>query len=47
MAMMMTVEGREDFADVINRTTYGKERVILTRRGKPLAACAVRMSLSP
>ena len=36
--MMTTVEARENFAEVINRTAYGKERVVLTRRGKPLAA---------
>lgn len=33
-----TKEAREKFSDVINRAAYGKERVILTRRGKPLAA---------
>jgi prevent-host-death family protein len=33
-----TREAREHFSDVINRVAYGKERVILTRRGKPLVA---------
>ena len=33
-----TREARENFSDVINRAAYGKERVILTRRGKPLVA---------
>jgi prevent-host-death family protein len=33
-----TREARENFSDVINRAAYGKERVILTRRGKPFAA---------
>ena len=33
-----TVEAREKFSDVINRAAYGKERVILTRRGKPIVA---------
>ena len=38
MLMMTTVEARENFANVISRTAYGKERVVLTRRGKQLAA---------
>ena len=29
---------REDFADVTNRVAYGHERVVLTRRGRQLAA---------
>ena len=33
-----TREARENFSDVINRAAYGKERVILTRRGRPLVA---------
>jgi prevent-host-death family protein len=33
-----TREARENFSDVINRAAYGKERVILTRRGKALVA---------
>jgi len=33
-----TREARENFSDVINRAAYGKERVVLTRRGKPLVA---------
>ena len=37
--MMVTLrEARQNFSDVINRAAYGKERVILTRRGKPFAA---------
>lgn len=31
-------EAREHFAEVVNRAAYGKERLILTRRGRPLAA---------
>lgn len=38
MAMMTTVEAREHFSELINRTAYGKERVVLTRRGKNLVA---------
>ena len=29
---------RNQFSDIINRAAYGKERVILTRRGKRVAA---------
>jgi prevent-host-death family protein len=29
---------RQDFAETINRVAYGRERVILRRRGKDLAA---------
>lgn len=38
MTEMSTVDAREQLAEVVNRAAYGKERVILTRRGKPLAA---------
>ena len=33
-----TGDARKQFSDVINKAAYGKERVILTRRGKPLVA---------
>ena len=33
-----TVEARKQFSEVINRAAYGKERVVLTRRGKALVA---------
>lgn len=33
-----TVEAREHFAELINRTAYGKERIVLSRRGKELLA---------
>lgn len=29
---------RDNFSEIINRVAYGKEHVILTRRGKDLAA---------
>ena len=29
---------RDKFAEVLNRAAFGKERVVLTRRGKPLVA---------
>ena len=38
MIQMTTVEARENFSDLINKAAYGNERVILTRRGKALAA---------
>lgn len=30
-------EAREGFAGLLNRVTYGRDRVRITRRGKPLA----------
>jgi prevent-host-death family protein len=38
MTKFSTVEARDHFSDVINRAAYGKERVVLTRRGKDLVA---------
>lgn len=35
---MNTIEAKEDFADLISRVSHHKERVILTRRGKEVAA---------
>jgi len=35
---MSTVEARENFSDLINKAAYGNQRVVLTRRGKPLVA---------
>lgn len=32
------VEARSQFSEVLNQTSYGKERIILTRQGKDLAA---------
>lgn len=33
-----TARARDNFAELLNRAAYGKERVILSRRGKALAA---------
>lgn len=33
-----TAAARDNFADALNRAAYGGERVVLSRRGKPLAA---------
>ncbi len=38
MTTMTTVEAREHFAELLNRSAYGKERIVLTRRGRELAA---------
>jgi prevent-host-death family protein len=38
MATLSTVLARNEFSTVINRAAFGKERVILARRGKPIAA---------
>jgi len=35
---LTTSNAREHFSEIINRTSYGKERIILSRRGKDLAA---------
>ncbi len=36
--IVTTVEARKQIGEVINRVAYGKERVVLTRRGKPIVA---------
>lgn len=33
-----TVEAKEEFSDLISRVSHNKERIILTRRGKEVAA---------
>ena len=33
-----TVKARANLAEVINRAVYGRERIVLTRRGKRIAA---------
>jgi antitoxin Phd len=33
-----TAEARKNFADIVNKVAYGKEPVILTRRGREIAA---------
>lgn len=38
MTKISTADARNDFADVINRASFGKERFVLTRRGKKLVA---------
>ncbi len=38
MILMNTMEAKEQFADLINRVAHSKERIVLTRRGKEIAA---------
>ena len=38
MSSITTVEARDQFSELINRAAYGKERVVITRRGKELVA---------
>ena len=38
MAAITTVSARNEFSSVLNRAAFGKERVILHRRGKAIAA---------
>ena len=38
MTTISTVKARENFSDLVNRSAYGKERVVLTRRGKGVVA---------
>jgi prevent-host-death family protein len=33
-----TVAARQNFSELINRVAYGKDRVLLTRRSRPLVA---------
>jgi prevent-host-death family protein len=35
---MNTADAKEQFTDLINRVSHDKERIILTRRGKDVAA---------
>ncbi len=38
MTTISTVKARENFSDLVNRSAYGKERIVLTRRGKGVVA---------
>ncbi len=33
-----TAEARKNFADIVNKVAYGKEPIVLTRRGQEVAA---------
>jgi prevent-host-death family protein len=38
MTTVTTKEARDQLSDLVNRAAYGKERIVLTRRGKGIAA---------
>ncbi len=38
MTRLTTTEARNQFSDVINRVSYGGERIVLDRNGKEVAA---------
>ena len=38
MTRLRTSKARQDFADTLNRVVYGRERIVLARRGRDLAA---------
>jgi prevent-host-death family protein len=38
MDSISTADARQNLAELINRVAYGKERVVLTRHGKEIAA---------
>lgn len=38
MTVINTIDAKEQFPELINRVVHGKERVVLTRRGKEIAA---------
>lgn len=38
MAHITASKVRKDFSDTVNRVAYGRERVVLQRRGKEIAA---------
>jgi prevent-host-death family protein len=38
MTIISAVDARANFADLINRSAYGKERIAVARRGKALVA---------
>ncbi len=33
-----TADARKDFANIVNKVAYGKESIVLTRRGQEIAA---------
>jgi len=38
MAHVNVSKARQEFPDLVNRAAYGKERIVVSRRGKDLAA---------
>lgn len=46
MEEIPTAEARRQLADLVNRVAYGKERVVLTRHGRAVAALVPLEDLS-
>jgi prevent-host-death family protein len=46
MNFVTTAEARDHFSEILNRSAYGKERIVLTRRGKNLVAVVPLEDLS-
>ena len=38
MTHMSVTKARSEFAEIVNRAAYGHERIVITRRGKDIAA---------
>ena len=38
MSQLSTVEARKQFSTIVNQAAFGGERIVVTRRGRPLAA---------
>ncbi len=38
MTHMSVTKARSEFAEIVNRVAYGHERIVITRRGKNVAA---------
>jgi antitoxin Phd len=38
ISKITTADARKNFADIVNNVAYGKDTIVLTRRGKELAA---------
>lgn len=38
MAKYTSAEARKEFAEIVNRTVYAKERIVITRKGKNVVA---------
>ena len=36
--IISTADARKDFANIVNKVAYGKESIVLTRRGQEIAA---------
>jgi prevent-host-death family protein len=46
MTTLSIAEARNNLADAVNRVSYGGERVIFARRGKPVAALVSAQDLA-